>query len=175
MKTLFVNLFGGPGTGKSTIASHLFALLKWQGYNCELVSEYAKQIVWEKSFSKLNNQIYVFAKQHNKQFILNNEVQIVLTDSPLLFSLIYGSNCSKEFHSLVHNEYQSFNNLNIFLKRQKAYNPKGRTQNEEEAKSLDIKIKFILADYKFYEEEASHENVQNILKMIIEEYNKINS
>jgi len=36
--TLVVNLYGGPGTGKSTTAAATFAELKMAGINCELVS-----------------------------------------------------------------------------------------------------------------------------------------
>ena len=57
MKTLHINLWAGPGTGKSTMAAGIFAALKWNKIDCELVSEYAKQIVWEESYTKLNNQI----------------------------------------------------------------------------------------------------------------------
>lgn len=46
-KTIVVNLIGSPGTGKSTIASELFAKMKWEGFDVELVSEYAKELVWE--------------------------------------------------------------------------------------------------------------------------------
>ena len=36
-----INLYGGPGTGKSTTAAALFALIKREGYNVELVTEFA--------------------------------------------------------------------------------------------------------------------------------------
>lgn len=47
MKTTVINLIGSPGTGKSTIAAELFARMKWLGFDVELVSEYAKELVWE--------------------------------------------------------------------------------------------------------------------------------
>jgi adenylate kinase family enzyme len=37
---LVVNLWGGPGSGKSTGACYIFAQLKLLGVNCEYVSEY---------------------------------------------------------------------------------------------------------------------------------------
>jgi len=60
MKTIHINLWAGPGTGKSTMAASIFAELKWNKIDCELVSEYAKQIVWEESYTKLNNQNWLF-------------------------------------------------------------------------------------------------------------------
>ena len=41
-ETLVINLFGGPGCGKSTTMARLFADLKARGYNVEMVSEFAK-------------------------------------------------------------------------------------------------------------------------------------
>lgn len=45
--TLLVTLSGAPGAGKSTGAAYIFAMLKMQGINAELVTEYAKDKVWE--------------------------------------------------------------------------------------------------------------------------------
>lgn len=42
-----INLFGGPGIGKSTLAAGLFEHMKIAGFNVELVNEYAKDMVWE--------------------------------------------------------------------------------------------------------------------------------
>ena len=63
---LIVNFYAGPGAGKSTMVAHTFAELKWRGINCELVTEYAKDKVWEKSFETLENQFYVSAKQYHR-------------------------------------------------------------------------------------------------------------
>ena len=61
-KTITVSLFGPPGAGKSTLAAYVFAKLKMMGVNCELVTEFAKDKVWEKNNEALSNQIYIFAK-----------------------------------------------------------------------------------------------------------------
>lgn len=50
--TLYVNLYGGPGTGKSTGASYIFSKLKLAGVEAELVTEYAKDLVWEAQKAK---------------------------------------------------------------------------------------------------------------------------
>lgn len=141
---IVVNLYGGPGSGKSTIAASLFAELKWKGINCELVTEYAKDKVWEGSFNILDNQLYIFAKQHHRLFRLKNKVDVIITDSPLLFSLFYGKDMPQCFKELVISSYKNFNNIDIFLERQKEYNPAGRMQSELEAKEIDVYLKDIL-------------------------------
>jgi ABC-type dipeptide/oligopeptide/nickel transport system ATPase subunit len=131
---MIVNLYGGPGTGKSTVAAGVFSLLK---QNCELVTEYAKDKVWEEHYKVFDNQLYVFARQYQRVFRLLGKVDCIITDSPLLLSLHYGTGCSALFRELVFETYKSLDNLDIFLTRHKAYNPHGRMQTEEQAKQID--------------------------------------
>jgi len=143
-KTLIINMYGGPGSGKSTLMAGLFAYLKNRGINCEMAPEYAKEKVWEESFRVLDNQLYVFAKQHHRISRLIGKVNVIITDSPLLLSLYYGGDKSKEFNDLVISEFRKTRHMDIFVKRCKPYNPKGRNQTEKEAKLIDKKIKAIL-------------------------------
>jgi hypothetical protein len=144
---LVLNLFGGPGTGKSTVMAGVFSELKWRGVNCEIAPEFAKEKVWEKSINILGNQIYVFGKQYNTIFRLMGQVEAIITDSPLLLSTIYGTNETETFHELVLETFNKYNNLNIFLEREKGYNPKGRLQTEDEAKEKDVEVRELLDKY----------------------------
>lgn len=147
MNTLVVNFYGGPGSGKSTMTAHVFALLKWDGYNVEIASEYAKDKVWEGSTHVLGNQEYVFGKQYKRIKQLVGQVEIILTDGPLLHSIIYADPEDHVLTDIVVDRYRSFNNLDIFLQRQKKYNPSGRTQTLEEAKEIDERTEQMLKKY----------------------------
>lgn len=50
MKTLVVNLFAGPGAGKTTCAWEIAAELKKLGVHTEYVPEYAKELVWDEDY-----------------------------------------------------------------------------------------------------------------------------
>ena len=167
--TLVVNLFAGPGTGKSTSMAHIFAELKWHGIDCEMITEYAKDKVWEGSEHVLENQYYVSGKQYFKLKRIQGKVDVVITDSPILVGLIYGVKEPEEFGDLIHKYHHQFNNLNIFLNRTKPYNPNGRVQkNVLEAIEKDIEIKNMLNDryVKFIEMDASRENIPMMVDLI---------
>lgn len=173
--TLVVNLFAGPGTGKSTTMAHLFAELKWAGIDCEMVTEYAKDKVWEGSEHILDNQYYVSGKQYHKLRRLVGKVDVVITDSPILLGIIYGPNEPKEFGDLLEKYNAQFNNFNIFLNRVKEYNPNGRLQkNIEEATKKDNEIKSMLLERKisFVGRDAKKENIPQMVSEILSHLNK---
>ncbi len=144
METLVINLFGGPGTGKSTTAAGVFHHLKLLGVNCEMALEYAKDKVWEDSAHVLDNQLYVFGKQFHRIWRLLGKVDIIVTDSPVLLSILYYEDKNPFFPEMVVFEHSRLNNLDVLLGRVKKYNPAGRLQTEEKARALDDKIKGIL-------------------------------
>ena len=122
MKTIVINLIGSPGTGKSTLASELFSKMKWKGYDVELVSEYAKELVWEERHETFKNELYLFAKQHHRLFRLNNKVKYIITDRPLILSLFYNEkygDSSTEFKNIVLNKTKNFKNIIFFLQKKK--------------------------------------------------------
>jgi len=165
---LICNLFAGPGTGKSTTMADVFATLKWLGVNCEMAPEFAKEKVWEKSTAILSNQIYVFGKQLQSIFRVNDQVDVVITDSPLLFSLIYAENETKNFENLVVEVFNRYDNLNFLLKREKEYNPEGRLQTEAEAIDKDNEIEHLLnrLDVPFRQVQANPKSAKDIACMV---------
>jgi hypothetical protein len=145
--SLVVNMFSGPGTGKSSMTAGLFSELKWRGINCEMALEYAKDKVWEDSTSVLHNQVYILGKQYHRIFRLMEKVDVVLTDSPILLSLVYGKDMLPEFEAFVLALFRSMNTFNVFLQREKPYVEAGRLQTEEQARELDMRIRRMLELY----------------------------
>lgn len=168
--TLTVNILAGCGAGKSTMTADVFAKLKWQGIDCEMSLEYAKVKTWENSLDVLSNQIYIFGKQAHRHWIIRDKVPVIVTDSPLLLSIIYDKEKSPELRALVLREFNKCNNLNIFLKRKKKYVRNGRTQTLEEAIELDNAVLDLLKEENipYIELEGSPESAYVIVDMIKE-------
>lgn len=135
---ILVNLFGAPGTGKSTGAAYIFSQLKMVGINAELVTEFAKDKVWEESKAVFNNQAYIFGKQYFRISRCADKVDVIITDSPLLLSRIYNNDpvLGEEFNKVVRKVMDSYNCKNYYVTRTKPYNPIGRFQNEQESNAI---------------------------------------
>lgn len=167
--TLVVSIFGGPGAGKSSFAHGLMYELKISNINCELSSEYAKDIFYEESPTKLNNQIYVFGKQLHRIKRILGKVDVIVTDAPLLHSIHYDSSNSGYFKELILEEHHKLNNFNIWLVRKHDYNPNGRFQDETGAKEISNSIQSMLAknNIELYYCDANRENLKVICDEII--------
>ena len=114
-----------------------------KGINCELITEFAKDKTWEKNYSALRCQEYVFGKQSYKMDRCRDQVDVIITDSPLPLGIFYNQNpvLGRHYESLVMDVFNTYDNLNFFINRKKPYNPIGRNQTEEEAKEIDERIK----------------------------------
>jgi hypothetical protein len=168
-KTLVVNLFAGPGAGKSTTAAGVFFELKTRGINCELAAEYAKDLCWEERTRTFDDQIYIFGKQYHRIFRLLGQVSVVITDSPLLLTPVYDAEKRPTLKKLVLEEHNKMWTYNVFLKRKKVFNPKGRNHNEEQSKDIDYDVADMLLenDILFETFEGTAEGKDAIVKKIL--------
>lgn len=179
-KTLIINLIGGPGVGKSTVASGVFHHLKAKKISCELITEYAKEVTWEQTHKLLENQIHIFSEQFRRQWRLIDKVDYVITDSPLLLSSIYYeyylTKMGKEVkfsdtyidlsRKFFDSTFLEFNNKNFFLKRAVDYEDKGRNQSMSEALDIDDEIMKKLLEYD-QEFTIYHGDTRDIVQSIV--------
>jgi len=177
-----INLYAGPGTGKTTTAADVFSRLKNKfiheqlDTHVELVQEYVKVWAWENRKPKGFDQIYICAQQMRKEEIpLRNGVDLIVTDSPLFMQCCYAKKYEtpywEELYELVHYFEEEYPSIHIFLDRgERPYVAKGRYQTSEEAKELD---KFILDEIKQNVKETievfKYNEVEKIVDHIIKE------
>lgn len=142
-----INLLAGPGCRKSTIAAEIFAYMKWESYDVELVTEYVKEAVYTER-NIFEDQMYIFAKQQRRQFVMRDKVDWLITDSPLILSAVYSPvNYYSKFEDLCMEAWNSYENINFFLTRENKYIQRGRFQTEDEAKAIDRRIMSYMNKY----------------------------
>lgn len=137
-----INLFAGPGAGKSTTAAGLFFLMKTRGHKVELVTEHAKELTYEKNWHKLGHQLSITGEQYYRQARLKGQVDWIITDSPLLLGAIYGSkHWEREAAKAAFNEFE---NLNFVIHRTTDYQRYGRYHDLVEAEAIDRTTEHLL-------------------------------
>lgn len=144
-KTVIVNLYGAPGAGKSTGSAYIFGQLKMNNISVELVREFVKDKIYEKSEGVFNDQVYILGKQHFRQTNVKGNVDVIITDCPLIIQAYYTDKYkfpyADELRLLVLKLYSLENNINYFVNRDKPYNPDGRFQTEADSDSISGNLK----------------------------------
>ncbi len=145
-ETLFINLFGGPGCGKTVLMAALFVELKKAGQTCEMVPEYVKDLVWDNRTEELDNQHHIARMQYRTFLTRDGKTRFVVTDGPLGNALFYNRHyphvCDiDKTEKQVLRWLGEFRHLNLFLSRGDfRYETQGRLQSEAEARSMDAPI-----------------------------------
>ncbi len=141
-QALIVNIIGGPGVGKSIIASDLFSALKRRFISSDISHEYIKKKLRERALKAVESQIYIFAKQQFQLYSMKDEVDVIITDSPLLLCAVYDKTKCPLLKGLILKEYNKYDNLNYLLLRNQdvPYEQEGRYQDAEGAKKVDIQM-----------------------------------
>lgn len=172
-----INLYGGPGCGKSYISYALMAQLKRQYMDVEFCNEVAKEYTAQERWNTLaSHQLTIFKEQHEKLFFYRNKTDYVVTDASLLIPLSYYNEDIypyKEFADFVlatHNEYP---NIEIFLERNPKYlyQQSGRKQNLEQAKDKDKVMKHVLDDLgiEYHTMMSDDDTVDKIISLMLDD------
>ena len=173
-----INLFGGPGIGKSSIAAGLTYKLKKNHISCNNPYEFPKKLAWDHNIPAIKDQLYVFANQHRGIAECYGKVDYIIIDSPVLFSTIYHTYYTKgypaefygqPFHDLVVDLHKRYDNLNILLERTDgAHNEDERFQDYEESIAIDKLCKEILDkhDIPYHTIKVGKHTVKEILKLL---------
>ena len=145
--------------------------MKEMNMSVEHVQEYVKSWAWEGREVGQFDQLYLFAKQARREYILLNKVDHIITDSPVFLSAFYEQKYYDHF--IVKNSIPEYieavkqtggRYLNFMLRRNKPYNPKGRYQTEEESRQIDKEMRNWMNENGYpYVEIDSYEEIFNHL------------
>jgi hypothetical protein len=164
-----INLFGAPSDGKSTTAAGLFHYMKLRRHEVELAMEYPKELVWEKNFQAMRDQIMILAMQNKRLERLIDNVDFAIAECPLLMGIAYATpDMPHSFEPFVADVFNSYENINFLMKRVRPYNPNGRRQSEESAAQkrqeiLDVMRKYKVKYIEIPSDDKAPETIYNII------------
>jgi deoxyadenosine/deoxycytidine kinase len=174
-----INLFGGPGIGKSSIANGLTYKLKKKHISCDNPYEFPKILAWDENHSAIRDQLYVLANQHRGIVKSYGKVDYIILDSPILLSLIYknyyksneypATLYGESFDKMILDVHNQYDNINIVLNRSiGVHNEKERYQTLEQSVLLDIEIENTLIKHNlpYIKVDVNDDTVNQILSII---------
>lgn len=176
-----INLFGGPSSGKSTTAAGIFYFMKLKGLSVELVTEYAKDLVYDGTLElMLDRQEVIFAEQSQRLHRLRGKVDYAIVDSPLLLSYVYPELNQEQkgvvpwpaltaFKNLVIQIVRTYDNTNFFIHRPETFEEEGRAHDLKQSQAIDERIlgALRLNQFPFTEIKADHDTVDKIIEDIV--------
>ena len=145
--TTIINIYGGPGAGKSTLAEGVSHQLKMNGMGCELVREVVKEACWRgEKVNRPWDEFYLFGAQIRLEGALYGKVDYIVTDRPIGMSLAYTMNdsllCStmEEMLTTVEalRERQDVRTVDVHVRRgNKPFQKEGRFHDEARSREID--------------------------------------
>ena len=152
--------------------------LKKRNLETEYVPEYAKEFVWENKTDildgSLEHQKILYEEQKRRVDRLLGKVDVIVTDSPTILSLLYLKQPNEEFEEKAIKEFKANSNFNLFINRGKEFQQSGRIHSQEESIKIDDKIKNLLEKYDIYFGTYYHSTMDVVVDNIIKNYNNIN-
>lgn len=147
---MLINIFGAPKSGKTTMMASITAFLKLQGVKCEMAPDYPKEVLYEERFSLLKQQLYILAVQEKRIHDLYRFSDVVITDCPILHSVVYNHDEYKTLHPYIFELHEKYNNLNFIMLRTrppdygcfKIFTP-------EELEKIQLKILDVCSKYEY--------------------------
>lgn len=145
--TTVINLWGGPGVGKSSLSAELYYLLKQSRISSELVREYVKDWAWEGRQIGPYDQPQIVGKQISAEASKYGKVAVIITDSPMMLSAFYQdyyrgneyiSTMIKGHMSVARSNGVKY--LDFLIPRTVAYDAEGRYETEAQALALDAAL-----------------------------------
>lgn len=157
-KLTVVNLFAGPGAGKSALAHVVTGLAMVKYHDVQYVHEYAKEVVWndhgrvegEYDSSPFTEQDWMLAHQNQLlRRLVPRSIDLAITDTSILLGAIYAPEWYPEsFTPFLLDVYHSYNNINIFVDRGDIpFQTEGRNQGKEASIEKDREVIALLDKY----------------------------
>ena len=162
--TLIINVFGTSHVKKSTICAYIFALLKMQGIETELCTEFGDEEY---------NQFYLAGRRSLKISNLYGKTDVIVNEYPVLCGCFDIDN--KYLKSVIVNDFMYYANSNINILLRDAH--VNNDYSEDEQKIINVlHLKDIESDYEeipYFEIESTQDGANKVVELILKILNNL--
>lgn len=141
-----INLFGAPGSGKSTTMLGLTYKMKMMGLSAENTPEFYKELILEEGDkAKFGGQLHILNNQNIRLARLDGKNDFTVSDCPLpLIGYYTADDYIAGFHDLTTNLFNKYDNVNYFILRNHEYENEKRVHDEEASDKIAIELPLYL-------------------------------
>lgn len=154
-----INIYGVPGSGKTTLASELFAELKKRKLLVEQVTEQAKPYALKGIPIVGWLQVEVFIQQLRCEEQALTKVPLLVTDCPLWLMVAYARYHENphvcELADFADRFDRQFPSCSVYLEQREEYDTLGRLHTQKELPAIDYEIRSVLTTTRGYRQ-GSH-------------------
>lgn len=167
-----INLFGAPGSGKSTTMLGLTYKMKMMGLSAENTPEFYKELILEEGDkAKFGGQLHILNNQNIRLARLEGKNDFTISDCPLpLIGFYTADDYIQGFHDLTTTLFNKYDNVNYFILRNHEYENEKRVHDEDESDKIAVELPLYLrrqgVDLRYIE--SGPDLVDNILNNLIE-------
>lgn len=167
-----INLFGAPGSGKSTTMLGLTYKMKMMGLSAENTPEFYKELILEEGDkAKFGGQLHILNNQNIRLARLEGKNDFTISDCPLpLIGYYTADDYIQGFHDFTTTLFNKYDNVNYFILRNHEYENEKRVHDEDESDKIAVELPLYLrrqgVDLRYIE--SGPDLVDNILNNLIE-------
>jgi hypothetical protein len=118
---LVINLWGGPGAGKSTVAAEVFVKLRQRTQaNVEMTHEFATDLCFDQAKENLKDQLFLLGNQWHRLWRLEQiGVDVAISDSPIGLGVAHmpDTTYTEEYTALVDKLRWVYPSIDIMIDR----------------------------------------------------------
>lgn len=164
--TVIINAFAGPGAGKTVSAWEIAAKLNRLGYETELVTAYAKELVWngrsEMLDGSIENQLEILQEQVHRIDLLVGKVDFIITDAPLLQNAQYLREYDEDYELLTLSLFKQYRNFSYIVEERSK-----QQRDQEQGVDMDSQIVETLKRLNIYAGRYTNNTIEKTVSNIV--------
>lgn len=161
-----LNFYGGPSSGKSTLAARVYACLKEMNHRAEMVQERAKELVYEgRDMKKLSEaeRLALLADQLLREERVKH-VKFMITDSPMLLTAYFHPH---DYALEIVKRHLGDDEIHFWVVRPELFEEEDRSHNKDESVAIDAEMRAFLKKTGIKLIEVDGRPEERLLKVIV--------